>query len=56
LQTDSAIFFLMFVTGGAVLLLYASIFLFAASHSEVIGALAVAAIAAIAFQAYRLTG
>lgn len=34
LQTDSAIFFLMFVTGG-VLLLYAGIFLFAASHSEV---------------------
>ncbi len=34
LQTDSLIFFLMFVTG-AVLLLYAGIFLFAASHSEV---------------------
>jgi hypothetical protein len=34
LRTDSLIFFLMFVTG-AVLLLYAGIFLFAASHSEV---------------------
>ncbi len=34
LQTDSAIFFMMFITGG-VLLLYAGIFLFAASHSEV---------------------
>jgi hypothetical protein len=34
LQGDSLIFFLMFVTGG-VLLLYAGIFLFAASHSEV---------------------
>ena len=34
LQTDSVIFFMMFVTGG-VLLLYAGIFLFAASHSEV---------------------
>lgn len=34
LQGDSLIFMLMFVTG-AVLLLYAGIFLFAASHSEV---------------------
>jgi hypothetical protein len=34
LQTDSLIFFLMFVTAGF-LLLYAGIFLFAASHSEV---------------------
>ncbi len=34
LRTDSAIFFLMFVTGG-VLLVYAGLFLFAASHSEV---------------------
>ena len=34
LQTDFAIFFMMFITGG-VLLLYAGIFLFAASHSEV---------------------
>jgi hypothetical protein len=35
LGIDSAIFFMMFVTGG-VLLLYAGIFLFAASHSEVL--------------------
>jgi hypothetical protein len=34
LQTDSAIFFMMFVAG-SMLLLYAGIFLFAASHSEV---------------------
>ena len=35
LQTDSVIFVLMFVTAG-VLLLYAGMFLFAASHSEVL--------------------